>query len=127
MWLGFLYVGTLEHETLGQVHTLRKGLLAVHLWTYVKHDANVSMVCLLNHHDICFTSVTLHKAHRQVVCLRTRSGEETDGERFRKRSHQALERQGLNHQIFSHSLTFTYFLRFSETNPWAVTSLPICC
>ena len=103
MWLGFLYVGTLQHETLGPGTMKRRGLLAVHLWTYVKHDADVSMVCLLHHHDICFPCVTFHKAHRQVVCLRTRSGEETDGERFRKRSHQALARQGLNHQIFSHS------------------------
>ena len=105
---------------------MRRGLPAVHLWTYVKHDANVSVVGLLHHHHICFPGVTLRKAHRQVVCLRARSGEEADGERFRKRSHQALDIKVTTTEKCL-ALTFTYFLRFSETNPWAVTSFPICC
>ena len=81
------YPGTWNFRT----GSMRRGLLAVHLWTYVKHDANVSVVGLLHHHHICFPGVTLRKAHRQVVGLRARSGKEADGERFRKRSHQALD------------------------------------
>ena len=117
------YPGTWHFRT----GTMKKrSLLAVHLWTYVKHNANISVMGLLHHHHISFPGVTLHKAHRQVVCLRARRGEEADRERFRKRSHQALDTKVYTNAYFL-SLTFTYFLRFSETNPWAVTSFPICC